>query len=93
MKEEKKIKIKKSSINIMDKLLNKTKPTLLKKGKEIEAKIISISKKGIVFDVGGKAQAILGELEIKEIASYAPYLSVGDKILVRIISEESKNGF
>ena len=93
MKEEKKIKTKKVSVNIMDSLLKKTKPILLKKGREIEAKIISISKKGIIFDVGGKAQAILGELEIKEISTYLPYLNVGDKILVRIISEESKNGF
>ena len=69
MKEEKKSKTKKVSLNIMDSLLKKTKPALLKKGKEIEANIISISKKGIIFDVGGKAQAILGELEIKEISS------------------------
>jgi len=89
----KKTKTKKVSLNIMDSLLKKTKPALLKKGKEIEAKITSISKKGIIFDVGGKAQAILGELEIKEISTYLPYLNVGDKILVRIISEESKNGF
>jgi len=93
MKEEKKTKTKKVTMNIMDSLLKKTKPALLKKGKEIEAKITSISKKGIIFDVGGKAQAILGELEIKEISTYIPYLNVGDKILVRIISEESKNGF
>jgi ribosomal protein S1 len=93
MKAEKTTKTKKVSLNIMDSLLKKTKPTLLRKGKEIEAKITSISKKGIVFDVGGKAQAILGELEIKEISTYIPYLNVGDKILVRIISEESKNGF
>jgi ribosomal protein S1 len=93
MKEEKKTKTKKVGPNIMDSLLKKAKPILLKKGKEIEAKITSISKKGIIFDVGGKAQAILGELEIKEISTYTPYLNVGDKILVRIISEESKNGF
>jgi len=90
---EKKEKNKKASLNIMEALLKKTKPSLLKKGREIEAKIVSISKKGVVFDVGGKAQAILGELEIKEISTYLPYLKVGDKILVRIISEESKNGF
>ena len=77
----------------MDSLLKKTKPALLKKGKEIEAKITSISKKGIIFDVGGKAQAILGELEIKEISTYLPYLNEGDIILVRIISEESKMAF
>jgi len=83
----------KKTINPMAALLTKTKPNLIKKGNEIEAKIVSLSKKGIVFDVGGKAHAILGELEIKEVTTYLPYLKVGDKINARIISEESKNGF
>lgn len=82
-----------ASTNPMAALLSKNKPSLLKKGKEIEAKIVSLSKKGIVFDVGAKALAILGELEIKEVSTYLPYLKVGDKIQVRVISEESKNGF
>ncbi|MFH0979652.1 MAG: S1 RNA-binding domain-containing protein [Candidatus Roizmanbacteria bacterium] len=83
----------KKTINPMAALLTKTRPNLLRKGKEVEAKIVSLSKKGIVFDVGGKAHAILGELEIKEVTTYLPYLKVGDKISARIISEESKNGF
>lgn len=79
--------------NIMALLLKKQQPAVLKKGKEIEAKIISLSKKGIIFDIGAKAHAHLGELEIKEVSTYLPYLKEGDKIQVRIISEESKNGF
>jgi len=82
-----------AATNPMAALLSKNKPSLLKKGREIEAKIVSLSKKGIVFDVGGKAHAILGELEIKEVSTYLPYLKAGDKIQVRVISEESKNGF
>ena len=83
----------KAPTNIMEALLKKQKPTVLKKGKEIEARIISLSKKGIVFDVGAKAHALLGELEVKEVSTYLPYLKKEDKILVRVISEESKNGF
>ena len=79
--------------NPMAALLAKNKPNLLKKGREVEAKIVSLSKKGIVFDVGGKAHAILGELEIREVSTYLPYLKEGDKIMARIISEESKNGY
>jgi len=81
------------NVNPMAALLKKNKPNLLKKGKEVEAKIVSLSKKGIVFDVGGKAHAILGELEIREVSTYLPYLKEGDKIMARIISEESKNGY
>jgi len=81
------------AVNIMEMLLKKNKPASLKKGAEIKAKIISLSKKGIVFDIGAKAHAVLGELEIREVSTYLPYLKEGDEIAVRIISEESKNGF
>ena len=84
---------KKTATSIMEKLLKKQKPASLKKGEEIKAKIISLSKKGIVFDIGAKAHAVLGELEIGEVSTYLPYLKEGDEISVRIISEESKNGF
>jgi len=84
---------KEKSLNPMEALLKKSKPNLIQKGHEIEAKIVSLSKRGIVFDIGGKAHAILGELEIKEVSTYLPYIKVGDKIQARIISEESKNGF
>ncbi|MCX7955824.1 MAG: S1 RNA-binding domain-containing protein [Patescibacteria group bacterium] len=79
--------------NIMDDLLKKYQPKIIKKGSEIEAKIVSLSKKGIVFDIGAKAYAQLGELEIKEVSTYLPYLKPGDKIQVKVISEESKNGY
>jgi len=83
----------KKTTNIMQELLKKQKPASLKKGAEIKAKIVSLSKKGIVFDIGAKAHAVLGELEIREVSTYLPYLKEGDTIAVRIISEESKNGF
>jgi ribosomal protein S1 len=79
--------------NILDKLLKKQQQNILKKGSEVEAKIVSISKKGVVFDIGAKAYAHLGDLEIKEVSTYLPYLKPGDKIKVKIISEESKNGY
>ncbi len=82
-----------SNIHPMEELLKKNKPKKIKKGEEIEAKIMSKSRKGLVFDIGGKSYAMLGELEIKEVPTYLPYLKVGDKIKVKVISEESKNGY
>ncbi len=79
--------------NPMAKLLKKQGLKVIKKNQEIEAKIVSISKKGIVFDIGAKAYAVLGDLEINEVSTYLPYLKVGDKIKVKVISEESKGGF
>lgn len=77
----------------MELLLQKTQAVKLKKGAEIEATIISISKKGTLFDIGAKAYAVLGDKELKEISTYLPYLKVGEKVRARIISEESKEGF
>lgn len=79
--------------NPMEALLKKQKVQTIKKGHEIDAKIISLSRKGANFDIGGKALAVLGELEVKEITTYLPYLKIGDVVKARIISEESKNGF
>lgn len=79
--------------NPMELLLQKKQTVKLKKGAEIEATIISLSKKSTLFDIGAKAYAVLGDKELKEIATYLPYLKVGEKVQARIISEESKEGF
>jgi ribosomal protein S1 len=46
-----------------------------------------------MFDLGAKAYAVLGDRELKEINTYLPYLKVGDTVKVRVIAEESKEGY
>ncbi len=77
----------------MEALLQKTSPASVRKGEEVSANIVTISKKGIMFNIGAKALAVLGEKEGKEISTYLPYLKQGDAVRVKIISEESKDGF
>lgn len=77
----------------MEALLAKHKMPRVKKGEEVLATIVSISKKNALFDIGAKAYAVLGDRELKEISTYLPYLKAGDKIQTRIISEESREGF
>ena len=77
----------------MEELLKKNKPLTIKKGQEVKGKIISLSKKGVLFDIGGKSPAVLGNLELSQISSYLPYLKVGDEVKVKIISEESRLGY
>lgn len=77
----------------MDFLLKNHIIPSIKKGAEVDAKIISISKKGALFDIGAKANAVLGDREVKEISTYLSYLKPGDVIKARIISEESREGF
>lgn len=47
----------------------------------------------MLFDIGAKANAVLGNKEQKEISTYLPYLKEGDTMNVRIISEESREGY
>ncbi len=89
----KKITPPKPAGNIMEQLLKTAKPTIIKKNQEVNAKIISLSRKAMLFDIGAKAYAVLGDRELKEISTYLPYLKEGDTIRVKIISEESKEGF
>lgn len=77
----------------MDLLLRGQTIMRIKKGAEVDARIISISKKGAVFEIGAKANAVLGDREVKEISTYLSYLKPGDVIKARIISEESREGF
>jgi len=79
--------------SLMAQLLQKNSPPLIKKGSEIEAQILSLSKKGIVFNIGSKANAVLGDKEVRELSNYLPHLKEGETVSVRIISEESKDGY
>ena len=81
-----------SGVNPMELLLQKQQVPNIKKGQEINAKIVSITKKGTLFNIGSKANAVLGEKEIKEIFLYQSHLKPGDTVKVRIISEESRDG-
>jgi ribosomal protein S1 len=82
-----------TSNHIMDQLLGNQQMPSLHKGEEIDTKITAISKKAVMFDLGAKAYAVLGDRELKEINTYLPYLKVGDTVKVRVIAEESKEGY
>jgi ribosomal protein S1 len=81
------------STNIMEQLLSKQTMAPVRKGDEVDTKIINLSRKGVMFDLGAKAYAVLGDREVKEISTYLPYLKVGDTVKVRVIAEESKEGY
>lgn len=81
--------------SIMSTLLGQktTKAAVLQKNLEMEAKIVALSKNSAWFDVGGKALAVLGDKETRELSTYLPYLKIGENIKVRIISPESREGY
>lgn len=77
----------------MDDLLGKLTLEPPKKGTILNAKIIEINKKGMIFDIGWKSYAVLGSLEAQELNSYLPYLHQGDSVPVKVVVEEAKDGF
>jgi ribosomal protein S1 len=77
----------------MDRLLGIKQMAPVRRGDEVDTTITTISRKGIMFDLGAKALAVLGDREVKEISTYLPYLKVGDTVRVRVIAEESKEGY
>lgn len=85
--------IKKNSSHPMEALLKAQQVPVITKGQEIEAAIVSLSRKRATFDIGAKAYAVLGDLEIKEITTYLPYLKVGNKVKVKVIAAEAKDGY
>lgn len=80
-------------VHPMEALLKGKSTPSIKRGQNVEAKIISLSRKRILFDIGSKAYAVLGDQELKEISTYLPYLKTLDRVSVKVISEESKEGF
>lgn len=77
----------------MDDLLMQGSVTPPKKGAIIDARIVELSKKGIIFDIGWKSYAVLGNLEAQELNTYLPYLKQGDTATVKVVVEEAKDGF
>ena len=96
-KDDKNKKNEKSTPSILESLLKKEKKEkILKKNEEIEATVVFVSKnsrRNTLFDINTKAYAVLGREEQKQISTYLPYLKVGQKIKVVLISPESKEGY
>jgi ribosomal protein S1 len=86
-------KYKQGGSNPMERLLQERSVSPVKKGEEIDAKIVQLDRKNVLFDIGAKAYAVLGNKEQSEISTYLPYIKVGDSIPVKVISEESRDGY
>ena len=77
----------------MEQLLQKHLIHPPKKGDQVKAKVISIDRKQVLFDIGWKSFAVLGEYETKELATFLPYLKVGDSVAAKVVVEEAKEGY
>src|SRR3989344_7442326 len=77
----------------MEELLEKQAAYPPKKGDVVKARIVSMEKRQVFFDIGWKSYAVLGDLETRELSTYVPYLKVGESVPVRVVVEEAKEGY
>lgn len=82
-----------STPQTMEQLLKQSTAIPPKKGDNIKAQIISIERRQVIFDIGWKSYAVLGELETRELSTYLPYIKVGSTVPVKVVVEESKEGY
>jgi len=84
----------KSAPSSMEELLKTIgKLPKVRRGDILDAKVVSLSKKEMFFDIGWKTNAILISPETKELPTFIPYLKVGQTLPVRVVNVEARAGF
>jgi len=78
----------------MEELLAKTGYQLhgFKRGKIVEGKIVSLSHREILIDVGGKTEGTVARKELPFLRDLISSLKIGDKIASRILLPEGERG-
>ncbi|MDQ5951106.1 MAG: hypothetical protein QG639_383 [Patescibacteria group bacterium] len=78
----------------MEELLNATNYTLHvpQKGQTITGKILSIGRKSMTVDTGGKTEGIVADKEFDVAKDYITALHEGDAIEAQVVSEENSQG-
>ncbi len=62
------------------------------RGQKIEAKVVEISKKSAIFDVGGKSEGVIKDIYFQEARDYLKTLQVGDKVAAVVMDPETPDG-
>jgi ribosomal protein S1 len=62
------------------------------RGQKIEAKLIEISKKVAVFDIGGKSEGLLVDQYFQEARDYLRGLKPGDTVTATVMDPENSDG-
>ncbi len=66
--------------------------TSFKRGEQVKAKVLEISPKKILLDIGGKSEAVVHEKEVPYIGDLAQSLKVGDMITAQVVVIENDRG-
>jgi small subunit ribosomal protein S1 len=68
------------------------KQQLFTKGQRVKGKILSISPKAVVFDIGGKSEGIVTEKGYSDAKEFIDKLKVGETVLVTVLVPETREG-
>lgn len=82
------------TINTMEELLKKygSKVRGFTRGEKIQARIIEINKKSVLFDVGGKSEGVLKDIYFQEARDFMKTLKVGDVVSALVMDSETSDG-
>lgn len=61
-------------------------------GQKVKGKVVSISGKSIVLDIGGKSEGVVMEDAFSESRDFIKTLKVGDEVTTTVIAPETKEG-
>ncbi|MBI1863623.1 S1 RNA-binding domain-containing protein [Candidatus Woesebacteria bacterium] len=61
-------------------------------GEKINAKVVEIGRKSVIFDIGGKSEGVVAESAFDESRDFIKKLKIGDEITVTVIAPETKEG-
>ncbi len=64
----------------------------LTRGEKVKAKLLRVSEKSAAFDIGGKSEGIVSELNFMEARKLINSLAVGDEITAVVMEAENRDG-
>ncbi len=83
-----------TTIKTMEELLKKygSKVKGFKRGQKVESKLLELSKKAALFDIGGKSEGVINDIYFQEARDYLKTLKVGDTVTAVVINPEMPDG-
>ena len=72
---------------------HKTMVKVFKVGELVEGIVVSLSHNRLLLDIGGKSEGVIVGRELEDSDRTAKSLSVGDKVLAKVIQSENDNGY
>lgn len=65
----------------------------LKKGDTVEGKVVSVSSREVMVDIGRKSFGIVAEWELEQVKDFASHLNPGEQISAQVMNPENDVGY